>query len=268
MANASFLPEDYVIKKVQRRTNVICMVLFTLVLVGIVGAWVTRMREAAREGADSARVDAQLEEAAKRLDQLDQLQEKKAQMLQKAKVTSVLLERVPRSLILSELINNMPGMVSFLDFGLETHVVQTPMRATTVLDKARQEQKAAAARAGQPEVNVPNTETRLTLTGIAPTDVQVAQYMTSLGRSPLFADLNLSFSEEVTIDDRIMRRFGIDMKIDQNVDLAKVEPTKVKRTLASNPWSDTLQIDGSGNMVAPGEQAKGRDANIVPTHGK
>ena len=54
--------------------------------------------------------------AAQRIEQFNQLQGQKEKMLRKAKVTSVLIERIPRSVILAELINHMPGTLSLLEF--------------------------------------------------------------------------------------------------------------------------------------------------------
>lgn len=253
MANASFLPEDYLEKRIQRRTNIISLLLFAVVMAGVVGAYAVTDRQRVEVGVLQKQVNNRFEEAAKRLEQLDQLQHKKEQMIQKARVTAVLLERVPRTMILSELINNMPSTISLLELGLDSHVVQTPMRAANAMDKARQEKKARKAeeKSGQPEPEIKECEVTLAVQGVAPTDVQVAQYMTALGRSLLFTDLNLAYSEEVSIDDQVMRRFRIEMKINQDVDLQKVEPTMVRREIKANPMGDSVQVDSHGKLVVP-----------------
>ena len=269
MANSSFLPEDYVEKRAERRSNLLILFLF-LVVVGVGAvAFYFNEREYQAVRAAQADVNHKYEEAAKRLEQLDELQARKEQMLQKARVTAVLLERVPRTLILSELINNMPTTLSLLDLGLESKVVAQPQRAVTMLDKAKEDQKAKNAKAAGAPAEIPTTEVTLTLTGVAPTDVQVAQYMAAIGRVALFKEVNLAYSEEMTLadqdsstEDPVMRKFRIEMKLNQGIDVQKLEPTMVKRELNKNPMGDTVQIDSKGKLVMP--ESKRKSAAVLP----
>jgi hypothetical protein len=260
MSNTSFLPEDYIEKRSQRRTNLLCVSLFVVVMAGIVSAYFVQDRQWNDVSRLQARINARFEEAAKRIEQLDELQARKEQMVQKARVTSALIEPVPRTLILSELINNMPATLSLLEFNLDTRVVPQRVTATTALDKAKQEAKArkadsllGGAGGGAPaEPEVPPTEVSVQVVGVAPTDVQVAQFMTALGRCALFSDLSLAFSEEVVIDEHTMRKFRVEMKVNQDLDVQQVEPTRVER-LAQNPMANTIQIDAQGKLVTPSE---------------
>ncbi len=252
MANTNFLPEDYIKKKTQRRTNIISLTLFVVVMVGIVGAFLVTDRQRAEVLELQTQVNKQFEEAAKRLEQLDYLQQRKEEMLRKAKVTAVLIERVPRSLILAELINQMPSTLSLLDLDLKTKVIQPTARPVTALDKAKK--KRLRKKIGQGDPVQQETLSTLQLVGVAPTDVQVAQFMTSLGRSDMFTDVNLAFSEEVRMkENQPMRKFRIDLKLNQDVDVQALEPKLVKRELKFNPINNTIQIDASGKLVVPTE---------------
>ena len=124
MAKSSFLPDDYVEKRKQHRTNVVNLTLFVVVMAAILGAFFVTDRQRTEVRSLQRDVNAQFEEAAKRLEQLDQLQVQKKQMVRKARVTGVLLERVPRSLILSELVNSMPSTVSLEELDLTTKVIR------------------------------------------------------------------------------------------------------------------------------------------------
>lgn len=244
--NTSFLPEDYLEKRIARRTNAICIVMFVLVMTGVIGAFfVTGMaRTEARQ--KQAQVNRQFEEAANRLEQLEQLQARKQQMIRKAQVTSVLVERVPRPLILSELINHMPLSMALLEFDLSTKVIQNTPRPRTALEREKGRLAQAAAPA---EIEAPETEVTLNLVGVAPTDLDVAEFMTALSKNGLFSDVGLQFSEQTTIDDQVMRKFRIGLRLRQEVDVHDIEPTKVARTLNQNPMAPQIQIDGDGRLV-------------------
>jgi len=253
MKDMNFLPADYLEKKAQNRTNAISLVLFVIVMGAIVGAffWTDNQRSDVRDL--RAEVDGQFEEAAKRLEQLDQLRVRKEQMTQKAKVTGALLERVPRSLILSELINRMPATIGLRDLTLDTKEIKKKTRAPkSALEKAKQDM-ANADKPGTPEMMIEISETEVTmrLVGVAPTDVEVAQFMADLGKSPMFGDLNLEYSQEEKVDRQQVRKFQVLMTLNQGIDLKQFEPTMVKRDLDRNPMSNEVRFGAAGPDTAP-----------------
>ena len=249
--NMSFLPEDYLQRRAARRTNILCIALFIIVMGGVVGGYLFTDWQRREVQAHQQRVAQQFEQAARRLEQLEQLQEQKQQMLHKARVTSALVERIPRSLLLSELINHMPTQLSLLELELETEVVRQTSQARTSLARRRERMKDEAKEKEQ-RVEVPETSMGLHLVGVAPTDVEVAQFMTALSRHPMFVDLNLQFSEETTVEQNKMRKFQIQMQVNQQVDLASMKPTRVKRGLKQDPMSETVQIDPPSEMISSG----------------
>ena len=240
--NTSFLPEDYLERRVARRTNIICISLFVVVMAGIVGAFFVKLHESKIVLAQRQRVDHRFAEAAKRLEQLQKLEDKKQQMIEKAKVTSALVEKIPRSTLLAELINNMPTRLSLLSLDLETKTVRrAPPR--TALQRAR---RKAAKKTDAFKVAVPKSVMTISLVGVAPTDVDVSQYMTNLSKRPLFKNVSLSYSEQAQVEGRTMRKFGIQMQVNQNLNLHQIKPLKVARKLNQNPMSKKVQITGSG----------------------
>src|SRR5437870_2031923 len=84
----SFLPDDYLAQKAQRRTNIFCAVLFLIVMTGIGAAFKVsevRNREIEKQ---HATIDEQYTEAAKRIAQFQQLQAKQRTMARQAELTS------------------------------------------------------------------------------------------------------------------------------------------------------------------------------------
>ncbi len=247
--NMSFLPEDYLDRRTARRTNVICITLFVIVVGGLVGAYWFRYRTADAVRHRHQQINAQFKEAADRLAQLEQLQARKQKMIHKAEVTSALVERVPRTTLLAELINHMPTQLSLLEFDLETEVVRNQSHPRTSLQRRRQQMKQNQQ--NDAEVELPETEMNIHLVGVAPTDVEVAQFMTALSQHELFTDLNLQYSEETTIEKQKMREFRIDMKVNQDINVKQMEPTRVKRELKQDPMADTVDISPTSQFDAP-----------------
>ncbi|MCC7204643.1 MAG: PilN domain-containing protein [Phycisphaeraceae bacterium] len=256
MADLSILPDDYLEMRVQRRTNLISLTLFVIVMGAVVAAYYVTDRQRSEVKTLKTQVDAQFEDAAKRLEQLEQLQQRKAQMLRKAEVSGALIERVPRSVVLAEMINNMPATVSLLQFDLSTKVMSSGPRPSTAMERAKKDRKAAEQAAGP---QVPVKRASIYIIGLAPTDVEVAQFMASLSQSRLFREVNLVFSEEDTLDGRQVRRFRVEMLISPEVDMQSFEPLRADKPPNQNPLGETFAIDADGKIGTP------TNAPVAPT---
>lgn len=251
MSNQDFLPEDLVESRRQRRAAALYLTLFVIVMAGVLGGFFVtdRQRNDVREL--QARVDAEFEEAARRLEQLDQLEAKRDRIVRKAQLSWVLVERVPRSLILADLINNMPTTLSLLELELETKVLRNRRRVRSAMEKAKAD--ADAADADKPKVKP--TEITITLMGVAPTDVQVAAYLTALGRSEMFVEQNLLYSESTQVETFPMREFKIELKVNPELEPRRLSPRRVARDLLQDPMRRTIQINEHGDLIVPDDAA-------------
>src|SRR6266496_1183098 len=119
----SFLPDDYLERKARRRTNAICAILFFIVISTIAGAFTVTERSMREIDQQFAQVEQQYADAAKRIEQVQQMQEKQRTMAHQAELTASLLEKVPRTFLLAEITNGIPEGVSLLDFSLDAHVM-------------------------------------------------------------------------------------------------------------------------------------------------
>lgn len=225
----SFLPDDYLQRKAQRRANVICAGLFVVVMGAIGGAFSFSERSMRDIEAEHASIDQQYTEAARRIDQVRKMQEKQRTMAQQAELTSSLLEKVPRTFVLAEITNALPGGVSLLDFSLEAkrrNVAPVAPAAKTMFEQKKAEiekekavQKAAADHTLQPRAY----DVTMKLTGIADNDVQVSQFITKLNRSPLFKEVNLLISDQFERNGQVLRKFQIEILLVPDADVSSVK---------------------------------------------
>lgn len=248
MVDMSFLPEDYIVKRAQRRTNIFSLVLFAVVMSGVIAAFmVTDQQRRDLRGLQQT-VNNEFQEVANRLEQLDQLQARKQQMLNKARITASLIEPIPRTVILAELINNMPKTMSLLEFKLDQKIIKKRVpRPKTAIEKAKRQlsknrQSAADALNSALTQEIHDSEIKLQLTGVATTDVQVAQFMAALNNVPLFDDLSLRVSEDAKINKEIMRKFTVELRVDGKLSAAVYKPSKVSRELQQNPMGEQVDL--------------------------
>ena len=79
--NSTFLPEDYVRRKRQTVTNVVCLAMFAVVMFGTFIAFMVTTRRSTEVEQRKHSIDARYAQAAVQIDELRQLQEQKRLML-------------------------------------------------------------------------------------------------------------------------------------------------------------------------------------------
>jgi Tfp pilus assembly protein PilN len=223
MPNTSmnFLPEDYVEKRQAARTAVICVGLLVIVVAGIVGAWWYKEHFAAKAIYDyEASVDQQFEDANKQIQEVQEIDREKAKMMQKAELTTMLMEKVRRIALLEELARLQPKGVALVDFELKSKELPVPP-----LSEAEKQRRKDANLPPDPE-KPPEIEVKIDVVGTAVNDSQVTQYVSALNKSNLLSDVNLLFAEESKKDkgddSEVIRKFHVEMKINPKADLRQI----------------------------------------------
>ncbi len=246
----SILPEDYLEKRIARRTNVICLSLFFIVMVGVVATLFVTDRQWEDIYARRDEVNQAYKNADVQIQQLATLQEQRERMVNKSRVADALKERALRSRILAELVNHMPRTVSWLEFELETEIARTQGRSRTALQRQREQQQANDAQQGEGDdavvIEIPQATVTISLVGLAPSDVEVSEFMNALDQHELFSGVNLRYTESTVVDEQERRKFELEMTVNHNIDLTELQPMLVPRGLSQDPMGDDeLVIDPS-----------------------
>ncbi len=233
MSTTSFLPEDYLDQKAERRTNMISLSLFGIVMISVFAAFLVTNRQWSHVRKARASINVQYEDAATQIKRLNELELQRDQMLNKARLAAALVERVPRSILLAELINRMPPRMGLLKFVLSSDRIKVAAPKATRKRhgrlkrpiKGRTREQIAREQGGQvAKVNVPRYRVSITLVGVAPTDVEVSRYIASLNAHPLLQNVILKYSQERQVEDSRMRQFEIQMKLNDKLDVRDVAP--------------------------------------------
>ncbi len=235
MTTTSFLPEDYLDQKAERRTNLISLTLFGIVMVSVFAAFLVTNRQWSQVKAARVSINSQYEDAATQIERLTALEQQKDQMLNKARLAAALVERVPRSILLAEMVRRMPPRMSLLSFELTSTKVRVakapakpsgrraPVRAPT------KEQAAAAAKKKEEEENkveVPAYTVSVRVVGMAATDLEVSGYIAELSAYPLL--LSKSIVMEYSEERKDGRQFAIKADLDPKRDVRDVVSTTPK----------------------------------------
>ncbi len=213
-----FLPNDYMAKRSRRRANVVCLIIGGTVAVAI-GLGLMWLRSNATSTARMrAQVEQQYVEASQQLEQLKQLEDHKTDLLRKVTLSTTLLERVPRSNILARLTNSLPRGTCLTAFSMKLEEVNVRASELATEPAAKNAAGKTAAKTGKVET-VRMKQFTFRLNGVAPTDVEVAEYITRLNADPLFRNVDLQFSEEFAgKDGGQLRRFELVFRLSPNAE--------------------------------------------------
>jgi len=232
MAMINFVPDDYVQQRRASRSNVLYLMLLLAMLgaIGITFGFI-KMRQRAVQ-TELAQLNSRMAEAQQQIAQLEELKTKSQTMMKTMVMTAELLEAVPRSIILASLTNNLPSGVSLLDFGLEEKETQIYKSAAKNTTSSRYSKANVTAAASEPQKTV---STNLQIKGIAPSDIQVAGFISRLNDAILFDDVSLVESKEIEIEKIKYRQFQLKAVIRPDLALTKenIDEIREKREQAT-----------------------------------
>ena len=189
MSTINLLPEDYLQRRRQHRGNMICAVLFGVVIVSICGAAVVSQESTRRTRQVADRMSASYADAAKLIDEVHQLEKQKANMLDKARRSAALMERMPRSYLLAMLTNSMPE-------GMSLKSVRMAIPGAGEAEPAKAPAAKAPAGKAPGGSKAAKLSVAMSVTGKADTDVQVARFIACLAAHPLTEVVDLLYSKE------------------------------------------------------------------------
>jgi len=229
--NINFIPDDYIQSGQFRRTNLIYIILFTVVMAAIVGVFVT-IEARKRVLTNQERVvDAEIARKKDDIKKLQELQSKRNTIWNSALTTAELLEPVPRSVLLALLTNDLPDGTSFLKLELVQQIAKNGSKGVNH-SKISHYQKVKNARKKSNDVRASTEkrlETHIEIEGIAPSDLQVAAYIEKLGNSRLIAEVALVESKECKLGSvlgdksdksgRTLRRFRLTAKVNKDMEV-------------------------------------------------
>ena len=228
MANINFVPDDYVQSNESRRANLMCLVLFSVVMAALGGSFMTiKIRQKAC-GAEESLVNTRMTKMQESIKKFEDLQNKRKEMMRTALTTAELIEPVPRSVLLASLTNCLPSGVSLskLNMVQKEPLKDAANRVTKTKYDLTQSKEAVVAQMGQsPEKSL---QTFMQIEGMAPSDLQVSQYMERLDKSLLVDEVALVESTEKKVDKTTFRCFKLTAKVSPEVHLTKEDIDQIR----------------------------------------
>jgi Tfp pilus assembly protein PilN len=212
-----FVPSWYPLLLRRRRLLAVQSWATAALTVGLAVWALVGMHRISMSRAGLAGVQTQLTQTGIDLQRLNELSVIQAQLERQDQIVRDLGVHVPVARMLSALSELMPPMMALTDLELQTEETATP---PTDADRAK-------------GINSKITrKLRLKLTGVAPTEDELATFLTQLYAVPYFSDVGLVKSEEQSDKVHLMRQFQVKFALDLDRDPGASGPGGIAGTPA------------------------------------
>ena len=194
MREPEFLPDWYRLLLTRRRAVALQAWGTAALAVGL-GIWAfVGQRQMHASEARLVTVQRQLSETGVDLQRLSDIEAVKHELEQQDRIVNRLGVHVPAARMMAALAQLMPGQMALVDLEMRTEEIAAPQ---SEIDRAR----GAAPRIGR--------KLHMNLTGLAPSEEELATFLTQLVAVPYFGEVELVKAEDHAEDSHLMRKFEV-----------------------------------------------------------
>ncbi len=201
MDHVDFLPERVKAQRARRR-RIVCQAYLLVACVGVMvllgyvrQGWIDSAR------AELSVLDERVANMHQQLDLRSDLERQQAELKIMKRIEAALGSRINVLDVLAELERVMPTGIALANLDMETMEIRVPVES---IHTARRPRVAMGRTKKSGEII---KRIRLVLTGLSPTDVDVANFIGQLSASPLFEDVNMGYARNVECRGRQAREF-------------------------------------------------------------
>jgi Tfp pilus assembly protein PilN len=199
MHDLEFLPDWYPQTR-RRRRLVLLQGWLTLVVLFGLGAWVLLAERNIAVAEDSLRaLKGQLSQTDAQLAEMDKLDVMRKQLSQQNQIISRIGNYVEACSMVHRIDALMPRQMSLTGVRLE--------------NEEKVDNSAASALKGDQAID---RRLKVTIQGVCPTDVDLANFMTQLAAEKYFDQVNITYAREKSENNHVMREFEITFSINLN----------------------------------------------------
>jgi hypothetical protein len=217
-----FLPEEYLVKRRERRTNVMAVALFITVMASVAIAFVVTDRNWHDVRSARVMVNDQFVLATDQITAMEAYEVRVGKMLEKAHVAVGLLDAVPKSILIAEVIRRMPDGLSLLRFEYKTNEMKSARPKAPAVRSIASSKSRTVEEEKDVEHEPRRWRSQVEIEGLAPTDQEVSRFMDAMVDLKLMSRVRLEYSREKEIGEQVMREYRIVMTIGPNADVRQM----------------------------------------------
>jgi len=205
MRVVDFLPENIKAQRARKRRLARQGYLLAACAAGLALLGYLRMCDIGTARAEASNLDEYTAEVNRQLVLLAELQKEQADLMVKKRVDDHLGSRINVLDVLAELEHLMPESMSLRQLTLDRAEVRTPAKPARRHSGAMP--AVISASGGKDKTDHVVKRVRLVITGLAPSDVDVANFIGQLSASPIFEDVRMGYARTAKFRARNARQF-------------------------------------------------------------
>jgi len=203
MQSVDFLPERIRLRRARRRRLFRQGYLLAAFAVAVIMLGYVRYRRIDSAQGQLAMLGDRAVNIRNQLTMRQSLEKELADLMIKKRIDETLGSRVLALDVLGELERLLPESMALTKLAVETVKLRAPAKPVAAPVSSG---RTVRAKAGQNKYRIVK-RIRLVITGLAPTDVDVANFIGQLSASPLFEDINMGYAKNAAIYGRTAREF-------------------------------------------------------------
>lgn len=219
MNQMNLLPEYYVRQRSRNRVDMLCILLFTLVMTGMIVVGTVQGRKFREAQAEYETVTRRLHDQAGSMDEFLRLRGRKRGLCDEARQVSELEEKIPRSYLTAMVVRSLPdeASLSVLEINEKINITAAMTRSNPRGGRGRKQVTRSNAPAPPAEAP-PEKDLIVKIGGYAVNDSDVALFYTTLKALPITQDVQLRHTREYETESGLCREFQIDWELKKNID--------------------------------------------------
>lgn len=207
MNDINFLPAHYLMRMHRAARLRRHALLGVALLLGIAGwAFVAHQRtEGLRDYA--AALDSQVQAIRGQSAEVARLQAQRVGLIESVRIHRELAMSIAPTQVLAAIGNAMPQPLSLTELSMNARRPRPTSAAELRSSQTASRRKAAPIRDAEPDV------LRISIVGLSPDDMHVANFVGNLGETRLFANVKMAYSRPVEVANVTGREFRVDMEV-------------------------------------------------------
>lgn len=197
MNEVDFLPEKCRIRQLRRHRRTRYVSLLAALALAVLAGWAVLAQQTSSLAAKAQAIEHQLKSLRAKQLEVNRLAAQRRQLIAQVKRQHQLGMAVRDAQIITALANHMPATISLTDVSMRYHTGA-----------------AAANGSHHPGQRGVKPTLAINIQGIAPDDMTVADFVSTLTRDPLFSKVTMRFSRPTTRGSVLGREFELTMSVD------------------------------------------------------
>lgn len=264
MTTLNLLPDSYIKQRARYRIELLCVVLFAVVMGSIMVAETISRRELETLHSTYVQVNKEFNQASDQIDEFFAKRVTKAELGNEVGLAAQMQERVPHSYLLALIANARGNSVSL------TRISNMDRKEVPVSGEAGERRRVDRSR-GKDEPP-PKMKTIITtnIQGVADRDDDIARFVTALRENPVVESARWKYSRETKVGNIAVRTFEIEMIFQTDIDVLKllsgevgIKPSATQPTTRRAPTTSASDVPP---LAVPEEV--GRDVSDLPQPGQ